>query len=80
MDKKSRKKIPKLTNYSYSSVVLETQDEDSDGYGVRNCAVLLFVTGLSSDTTLIAKSEPIIPSPFLSSTFTLSFLFVYFIS
>lgn len=74
-----QKKTPQLTNNSCPNVVLEAQDGDSDGYEVRNCAVLLLWQACSSDKSLTPRPEPVIPSPFLSTTFTLSLLFIYFI-
>lgn len=74
-----QEKNPQLTNNSCPNVVLETQDGDSDGYKVRNCAVPLLWQACSSDKPLIPGPEPVIPSPFLSTTFTSSLLFTYFI-
>lgn len=78
VDKKSRPHI-QLANNSCPNMVLETQDGDSDGYKVRNYAVPLLWQACSSGKPPTPGPEPVIPSPFLSTTFTLSFLFIYFI-
>lgn len=79
-EQEEQKKPPQMTNNSCPDVMLETQDGGSDGYKVRNHALPLFWQACSSDKPLAPGSKPVIPSLFLSTTFILSFLFIYLIS